>query len=161
MSVELETICRVPAFSGRWPRPSHTDTGEKVSSQAGGTSTLATPESTQPPTCHGYNQGSRSQHRRGAFASGEHSRSRPSCVRAGKRTRGRLEDARFPAPLSKCLSRARSHRNDPIPDTLEGNVTDEKASFHPVCFSAKRNCKLSAFVGEDGAISIPVSSIGH
>lgn len=58
---------------------------------------------------------------------------------------------RFPAPLSKGLSRIRDHRKDQIPDTSEACVAYKASNSDPVCFSAKRNYDLSAPAGSVGA----------
>lgn len=143
---------RVPTRPKGRPRPAQTGTWKDLSSSACGASTLPIPESKQPVTRDGYSHSPRLQHRKRDPVNGHRDQSCPSCARIEKSTQGRLGAARSPAPLSNCLSRTRSRRNDPIPNNPRKYVMDEESSFDLLPFFAKRNDKLSVSVGPIGAV---------
>lgn len=64
--------------------------------------------------------------------------SRPSCAIVGKIAQGRLDITRSPTLLSECLSPARTHKITLVSDAPPEKVMEDKDSFDPVWFCAKR-----------------------
>lgn len=140
-------------------RPAYTGTRKELSSPANGASALVTSKPWRTVTRDECSHMSCLSHGKKALVKRYRSLSHPSCDLVRIKSLDYLEATWSPRHLSTCLPRTWDHRNDQIPNILKSFPASKKGGSVAVRILTRRTYKISTFVGRDGAVSIPVSTV--